>query len=133
MILNTFQSNEIEEIWPQIEPFIKKVLQKIDLCYTVEDIKSALCKRKMQLWTSHAGKQIYGICITQILIHPQYKFLEIVLLSGEGLKNYFHHFDTIESWAKEQGCQKIKLVGRKGWAKKLPDYKQKLIKLEKDL
>ena len=39
----------------------------------------------------------------------------------------------IERWAKSVGCVKALLTGRKGFTKRLPEYKIKTVTLEKDL
>lgn len=130
-MLSSYQSHEIEENWHKIEPFIKRVLKKIDLYYTAKDIKKALIKASMQLWTSYTGTQLTSICITQIVIHPKHKYLEIVAMAGS--KDSFGHLKQIEAWAKSMGCSKIKLEGRKGWKAMLKGYKEKSIQLEKEL
>lgn len=131
IVLSTLQSNKIEGNWNEIEPFVKRVLDKIDLYYTIDYIKESLLSAEMQLWTSLEGTQIKSICITQIKIHPKYKFLDIVLQAGQLAS--VGHFNTIEQWGKSQGCTKVKITGRRGWKKALPDYKETLIKLEKEL
>ena len=129
--LSALQSDKIEDKWNEIEPFVKRVLLKIDLYYTVDYIKESLLRAEMQLWTSLEGTQIKSICITQIKIHPKYKFLEIIIHAGQ--LESVDHLKQIEFWAKSQGCTKIKLTGRRGWKRALPDYKEKLVKLEKEL
>lgn len=129
--LSTLQSDKIEGKWNEIEPFIKRVLSKVDLYYTIEYIKESLLSAEMQLWTSLEGTQIKSICITQIQIHPKYKFLEIVMQAGQ--LTSVEHLDKIEQWGKSQGCTKVKLIGRRGWKKALPGYKETLVKLEKEL
>ena len=130
--LRTFQSSEIVEIWKDIVPYIKKVLDKTDLWYSLEDIFAGLSKAKMQLWTSYSEKQMESICITQIMIHPRQKILEIILHAGNN-KNSFQFLEPIEAWGKSQGCDKIYFKGRKGWIKRLPDYSLESVTLQKEL
>lgn len=129
--LSTLQSDKIEGSWDEIEPLVKRVLNKIDLYYTIEYIKESLLRAEMQLWTSLEGTQIKSICITQIQIHPKYKFLNIVMQAGQLAS--VEHLHQIEQWGKSQGCTRVKLTGRRGWKRVLPDYKETLIKLEKEL
>ena len=129
--LSALQSSQIEQRWHEIEPFVKRVLNKIDLYYTLEYIKESLLRAEMQLWTSLEGTQIRSICITQIQIHPKYKFLEIVLHAGQLAS--VAHLNQLEQWGRSQGCTKVRLTGRRGWKRALPDYKETLIKLEKEL
>ena len=130
-MLASFQSHEIEENWHEIEPFVKRVLNKIDLYYTVENIKESLCNAEMQLWTSYYETQLKSVCVTQIRIYPKYKFLEIVLMAGAMIS--VPELQEIEDWARDDGCIKSRLTGRRGWKRALPDYKEKRIILEKRL
>ncbi len=41
--------------------------------------------------------------------------------------------EEIETWGKQVGCSKALFTGRKGWAKKVPDYKVKTITFEKEI
>jgi len=129
--LSSLQSHQIEQRWYEIEPFVKRVLDKIDLYYTIDYIKSSLLSAEMQLWTSLEGTQINSICITQIKIHPKYKYLDIVMQAGQLAS--VAHLDQIEQWGKSQGCTVVKITGRRGWKKTLPDYKEISITLEKEL
>ena len=127
----TYQKNEIEDIWHKVKPLLNKVLQKMDFYYTINDVKEMLLKEEAQLWTSYEETQLDSVCITRILIHPKYKYLEIITMAGS--KQSFECLKSIEKWAKDIGCKKIKLEGRIGWKKLLPDYSQRLIQLEKEL
>lgn len=130
--LITFQSSQIKEIWNEVTPYIEKVLNKTNLWYSIEDIYASLSKAKMQLWTSFEGTQLKSICITQILIHPKHKSLEIILHAGDN-KHGHQFLKPIEEWAKSQGCDKVFLKGRKGWIKRMPDYRLESVTLEKEL
>jgi hypothetical protein len=41
--------------------------------------------------------------------------------------------ETIEQYARSQGCNKILALGRKGWLRKLPDFRATLVVIEKEL
>ena len=130
-MLVTYQSNEIDGIWDKVKPLLNKVLQKIDLYYTIQDIKEMLLKKEAQIWTSYEGTQLDSVCITRIVIHPKNNYLEILAMAGSSLS--LPHLRTIEDWGRDVGCKKIKLEGRRGWKRLLIDYKEGLIQLEKEL
>jgi len=130
-MLSTVQSKDIDSIWNKIEPLIKRVYQKVDLWYTLDKIKESLLSQEMQLWTSQSGTQIKSICITQLVVHPKYKYLDIILMAGE--IDSVQHLAQIEDWARTMGCKKVKLTGRKGWLKFLNDYEIGQLTLQKEL
>ena len=41
--------------------------------------------------------------------------------------------ETIEKFAKKNGCRSIEVAGRKGWLRKLKGYKQKIYLMSKEL
>lgn len=52
----------------------------------------------------------------------------IVALAGQ----YTNEIVTeIEQWAASKGCKKVLFTGRKGWARRMPDYTQTSITMEK--
>jgi len=129
-MLGTIQSDEIDATWDEISPFVQRVIDKIDLYHTLKEIKEALKTEQMQLFVDRKDG-IKSICVTQIVVKPNYKFLEIVLNAGH--LSSVPLFRRIEQWAKEKGCKKVTLIGRPGWGKVLSDYKQTEITLEKEL
>jgi hypothetical protein len=130
--LVTYQSNEIESIWGQLEPLIKKVLKKHEKDFTIESIKEMLLKKEAQLWTSYNG-QIEAFVLTHIVIYPNHKICNILMCGGSNLNNWLEFMSNIGQWAKSIGCKSLRLRGRKGWIKKLPDFKFTKIIMEKDL
>jgi hypothetical protein len=53
--------------------------------------------------------------------------------TGREAATWTHLLDEIETWARDEGCQRLDMIARKGWAKHLPDYKMSHVFLEKDL
>ena len=54
-------------------------------------------------------------------------------LAGDRLDEWVDHHDQIERWAKAAGCHRIEVVGRKGWARVLPDFRIKNVTFVKDI
>lgn len=53
--------------------------------------------------------------------------------TGEHSHEWAHLISEIENWAKSQGCGKIETWARKGWVKRLPEYRMTHVLLEKDI
>lgn len=128
----TYQSNEINNIWHKVEPFIRNVLQKFEKDYTINSIKESLLKADTQLWTSQNEKQIQGICLTTIAIYPTHKICQIFMVSGSNFKDWKHEIEVIKCWAKSIGCKYIRMEGRKGWLRKL-DWRHTKVIMEQEL
>jgi len=123
-------------IWKQIEPLLLKPLEIDGFAYMPKDIFDSLLKKKMQLWISWNVKtnNVEAAIVTEIIDYPRLRSCRYFLAGGTNMKSWFNPIKKqIEQWAKLNKCQRIELVGRKGWVKWLKDYKQKHIILMKEL
>ena len=101
-----------------------------------KDIFDSLLKKKMQLWISWNVKTnvVEAAIVTEIIDYPRLRSCRYFLAGGTNMKSWFNPIkEQVEQWAKLNKCQRIELVGRKGWVKWLRDYKQKHIILMKEL
>jgi len=123
-------------IWKQIEPLLLKPLEIDGFAYMPKDIFDSILKKKMQLWISWNGKTnvVEAAIVTEIIDYPRLRSCRYFLAGGTNMKSWFNPMkEQIELWAIQNNCQRIELVGRKGWVKWLKDYKQKHIILMKEL
>ena len=122
-------------IWKQIEPLLLKPLEIDGFAYMPKDIFDSILKKKMQLWISWNGKTnvVEAVIVTEIIDYPRLRSCRYFLAGGTNMKSWFNPMkEQIELWAIQNNCQRIELVGRKGWVKWLKDYKQKHIILMKE-
>jgi hypothetical protein len=52
---------------------------------------------------------------------------------GSDMRRWIRLLDGIEDFARAEGCNATRIVGRQGWARVLPSYQTKRIVLEKEL
>ncbi len=66
--------------------------------------------------------------VTEVFDSKRGMVCHVVALAGE-----FAHqvVQEIEAWAKKNGCALMHFTGRKGWARRLPDYTPVAIVMEK--
>jgi hypothetical protein len=123
-------------IWKQIEPLLLKPLEIDGFAYMPKDIFDSLLKKKMQLWISWNVKtnNVEAAIVTEIIDYPRLRSCRYFLAGGTNMKSWFNPIkEQIEQWAIKNKCQRIELVGRKGWVKWLKDYKQQHIILMKEI
>ena len=80
-----------------------------------EDIASGIADGRMQLWPAPKG-----CIVTEIVVYPKVKQLNIFLGGGELDQIMDMHTDVI-NLAKAQGCSALTMTGRAGWKKPLSD------------
>ena len=121
---------DIHIIWNEVEPLIKKAL---DDCYTTDDILKGLINNSFQLFISW-NKKVESAVITEVAQYPQKKICRYFLAGGNNMNNWLEPIQTeIEKFAKLNNCQAIEVAGRKGWARKLKGYEQKIYLFNKEI
>ena len=121
---------DLHIIWNEIEPLIKKAL---DDCYTTDDILKGLVFEKFQLFISWVNN-VESAVVTEVAQYPQKKILRYFLAGGNNINNWLEPIqEKIEKFAKLNNCNSIEVAGRKGWARKLKGYEQKIYLFSKEL
>ena len=114
-------SENINKIWPGVTVFLQKAIDAGNNRYTLESIYKGLINRDLQLWVATDG-DILAACVTEIRVYPSATVCLLFLCGGHELKKWSEHVKIIENWAKNQGCDAMELIGRKGWVKVLSGY-----------
>ncbi len=121
---------DIHLVWNEVEPLIKKAL---DDCYTSDDILKGLIKNSFQLFISW-NKKVESAVVTEVAQYPQKRICRYFLAGGSNMNNWLKPIQTeIEKFAKLNNCQAIEVAGRKGWARKLKGYEQKIYLFSKEI
>ena len=81
-----------------------------------EDVAQAIKEGRMQAWTE--GR---SLVVTEVLEYPQAKALNVFLAVGS-LDEVMAIQPRIEAFGREHGCKVMRMEGRKGWRRVLPDY-----------
>lgn len=122
--LQAFAANQLERCWP----WIAAAIQRYGPTHSKEHIWRALVEGRAQLWPmKHAAM------VTTINTWPTgYKEAQAWLAGGE-LQNILEWTPIIEKWAKDEGCARAIVSGRRGWLKALDGYRDVITVMAKDL
>ena len=85
------------------------------------------------LWIATDGEQILGVIATQLKIVNRDKICEILACGGAEMSRWIGFLPRIEEFAKAEGCSAVRFLGRKGWLRALPSYRQIGVIAEKEL
>ena len=94
-------------------PWIEAALEYSGGTHIYEDIVAGVASGRMQLWPTPKG-----CIVTEIVVYPRKKVLNIFLGGGELEQLLDMHKDVI-AWSKAQGCEALTMSGRFGWKKPL--------------
>ena len=81
-----------------------------------------------QRWEASDGSTL----VTQLRSEPGGDVCDLWLAEGT-LAPLLELHEQVCLWAKDQGCRKMRIIGRPGWQKVLSDYTQTGVVLERDL
>jgi len=106
---------QIDEL-ARCRPWIEAALEYSGGTHSFDDVVEALASGKMQLWPAPKG-----CIVTEIVVYPRKKVLNVFLGAGELDQLMDMHKDVI-AWSKAQGCVAVTITGRHGWKKPLTKH-----------
>lgn len=116
----------IETVWPLAEPHLKRALQFADGEFTLEEARGSIADGRFQLWLAWDGaeRRATGAGVTEIFDYPRKRVCFLVLWASEAPRpRWLDGLQTVERWARENGCKAMRLLGRKGWGRVLDGYR----------
>jgi hypothetical protein len=121
----------VAEFWPHVRPLIEAAMRRGDLD-AFAPVEAAVLQGRALLWLAWSNK-IEAAAITQIAQSEWRKVVEIVACGGRDMSNWLPLIAGIEQYARAEGATAVRIVGRKGWARTLNDYREHRVVLEKEL
>jgi hypothetical protein len=101
---------DIDSAWAIAKPHIERALQR-GSNYTIDDIYAGLKSTAMQLWMW--GDE--AALVTTIQNKDEQRWLLFLALGGENMTEWQQYLPIVEDWARENGCQEMRIYGRAGW------------------
>jgi len=89
--------------------YIEDALQYAGGTHTFEDVQQQVTAGTLQFWPGASSA-----IVTEVLEYPRQKVVH-VFLAGGTLHELERMYPLIFAWAREQGCTRATLLGRKGW------------------
>lgn len=114
-------SERANEVWPLAKPMLERV-QDRGCDVPLETLKNTIANRSRQLWFVWSGS-LEGVLVTELAETANGKIANLVAFAGTDRAKWIDLLGTIEDWARCEDCVSIELIGRKGWARVLRDYK----------
>lgn len=116
-----------------VQPFLESIAERSDGRYSVPGMLDRISRQDWQLWMVWDGTP-RAVVLTELYRDISGLMCCMVrACTGHGAKDWTPLLSQIEDWARENGCQRMDMLARKGWARHLPDYKMSHVFLEKVL
>lgn len=122
--------------WALAEPWVRSAVERGALIETSESYKARCTAESAQLWLIVQEARVVGAGITEIYDTPKGLTCAVPVLAAvsfeEALKPLF---ETVEAWARTEGCVRLEGYGRPGWSRALKPYgwRPLSVVIEKDI
>ncbi len=110
------------QLWPHVRPMVCAAYDRTDLGLA-SDLDTDVLSGRALLWIV-ASERIECALVTRLEITQHSKVCFICALGGAGAKSWLHLIEELETYAKAEGCNSIRWMGRRGWKRKLPKYRE---------
>lgn len=111
-------------LWPVLEPLLEKACAFSDGRFTPASVALAVTEGQFDLWGVIRDGEWQAIAATCVSDYPSgMRVMEVLLVSGEDRQSWLHFEKPLRGQAARWGCHKMQMVGRRGWAKSLPDWR----------
>jgi hypothetical protein len=108
----------VNQIWPQVEEYLKGAADYTHGRYEVEDIRTTITDRDHHLWIAFDGAKIKGAVVTSYIKYPRKKALCMTFCGGVDLDEWKSPMlKLLQAWAFDGKCDCIESTARFGWAK----------------
>jgi hypothetical protein len=118
------------EFWPFADAWIRSAVERCG-DWTLDQIRTGVLDGRYLLWIAVADGKARGAAVTRIVAPP--RICEVVACGGDCRGHIPRLLKVIEDFARRDGCDRVRISGRRGWARMLRDYRQPFITLEKVL
>ena len=123
---------QVHEFWPHVASLIKAAMEKGRLSSYAE-VEHAVRNGNALLWLAWNGEKIKAAAVTELGHANGETFCTIVACGGHDRSHWLPLIAGLEAYGKGQGCAAMRIYGRRGWRKLLPDYRTTRVLLEKPL
>lgn len=112
--------------WEAAKPYLRAALDRLPT-HSLSDVRADILDRRAQLW-------FFGdaAVVTQVCEYPKMRTLR-VWLAGGNLDTLRRAMPALDDAAREFGCKRIEVDGRKGWSRIMTDYYVERVVLTKEV
>jgi len=95
---------------------------------TYRHVRAMLAEKLVQKWTAEDG----SVVVTELLQEPAGLCCHIWMADGD-IRSLLELHEKILDWARAEGCNKVRIGGRRGWKRVLEGYEEVSTILERPL
>ncbi len=126
--------NKLPEMWDELKPLLIEACKWSAGERTPEEVGIGICDGTYRLLAFMSEGKIASILVLAVSEYATgNRKLEIVLASGSGVKHWRHFEEELAAYGAKNGCSTIRMIGREGLQRMLPEWKRTSIVLEREI
>lgn len=122
----------VGEVWPLVRSMVLSAITRTGLSHS-GDIEASILSGDSLLWITPAsdGRSIEAAASTKLSLTDAEKVCVLVACGGTNRRRWLPLLAQIEAYAKAAGCSRVRIFGRRGWARVLESYAVEHVVLER--
>jgi hypothetical protein len=135
--------DQVARAWPHVRHLILAAMRRGDLS-SFAPVEASVFAGNALVWLAIAredgrerpnghGQRIAAAAVTELQQTEWRTVCVLVACGGTGTRGWIGLLDGIEAYARAAGCEAVRLMGREGWQRLLPNYRRTGIVLERTL
>jgi len=124
MRLFALAPDEIEATWPDYaHHFERFARERGDM--SADQVRAAAMDGRAQIWGIQDADAVHAVVMTEVCATALGNLCVIRIASGASRVPIQERLlDEIGKWARDQGCERVRIYGRRGWLRRFPRFKQ---------
>lgn len=110
----------VNELRPLVETLVARAVKRGGN-RELDDVWDRLSDGRYLLWVADDGDQIVSIGMTALYVDDDGRFCHVAYCSGK-LELLHWGLHQLEDYARQEGCKRVRLSGRRGWERICKDY-----------
>jgi hypothetical protein len=119
-------------LWPHAIPLLQTACRRTTL-NAFDDIEADILSGRSLLWLAWDGQAVHAAAATVLINSEIGKVCVITACGGIQMNRWLPLLDGIESYARDEGCVRVRIYGRKGWLRVLDGYHAKHVIMDKEI
>lgn len=126
--------NDLPAVWKAIEPLIERGCAYSGGALDPQSVVDGVLTGRAKLIALADEREINSVMALQVVAMPTgQRVLEVILVGGRDVEAWAPFEPQLDAIGLAEGCEKVRTMGRKGWARRLPHWRLSAIVLERDL
>jgi hypothetical protein len=122
----------VKAIWPHAASLLQAACRRTGL-NAFADLEADILSGRTLLWIAWSGDAIEAAAATVLINSETGKVCIITACGGRGLERWLPLIGGIETYARNEGCARVRVYGRRGWQRVLAGFEQKHVIIDKEL